>query len=59
MTEVRDLLNQREKQRSTCHIFIAEQLGRGSHDFGVELDTDLPTMINIVDDDNSSKSVND
>ena len=44
MTEVRDLHNQREKRRSTRHIFIAEQLGRDLHDVGAELDTELPTM---------------
>ena len=59
MTEVRDLHNQREKQKPTCHIFVAGQLGRDLHDFGVELDTELLTMINIVDGDDSGKSVNE
>ena len=35
---------EREKRRSTRHIFIAEQLGRDLHDVGAELDTELPTM---------------
>ena len=32
---------------------LAEQLDRDLHDFGVELDTELPTMGNIVEDDDS------
>ena len=51
MTEVRELHNQREKRKSTRHIFVAEQIGRDLHDFGVELDTELPNMVNIVEDD--------
>ena len=42
-----------EKQKSTRHILLAEQLDRDLHDFGVELDTELPTMVNIVEDDDS------
>ena len=32
--------HEREKQQSTRHIFVAEQLGQDFHDFGVELDTE-------------------
>ena len=42
-----------EKRKSTRHILLAEQLDRDLHDFGVELDTELPTMGNIVEDDDS------
>ena len=44
---------EREKRKSTRHIFVAEQLGRDLHDFGVEVDTELSTMVNIVEDDDS------
>ena len=40
-------------RKSTCHTLVAEQFGRGLHDFGLELDTELPTMPNIIEDDNS------
>ena len=53
MTEVWDLRNQREKRKSTCHVFVAEELSRDLHDFEVELDTELPTMMNIVGDDDN------
>ena len=53
MTGARDLHNQREKRKSTHHIFVAEKHGRGLHEFGVELDTELPTMVNVVEDDES------
>ena len=42
-----------EKRKSTRHILLAEQLDRDLHDFGVELNTELPTMVNIVEDDDS------
>ena len=42
-----------EKWKSTRHILLAEQLDQDLHDFGVELDTELPTMVNIVEDDDS------
>ena len=42
-----------EKRKSTCHIFVAEQLHWDLHNFGVELDTELPTMVNITEDDDS------
>ena len=51
--EVLDLHNQRQKLKSTRHFFIAEQLVRDLHDFGVELDTELPTMLKIAEDGNS------
>ena len=38
-------LSQPEREaKSTRHIFIVEELGRDLHDFGAELDTELPTM---------------
>ena len=43
----------REKRKSTRHIFVAEQLGQDLHNFGVALDTELSTMVNIVEDDDS------
>ena len=42
-----------EKRKSTRHILLPEQLDRYLHDFGVDLDTELPTMGNIVEDDDS------
>ena len=45
---------EREKRKSTRHIFIAEELGRDLHDLWVELDTELPITVNIVEDDDSS-----
>ena len=44
---------ERGKRKSARYIFIGEQLGQDLHDFGVELDTELPTMVNIVEDDDS------
>ena len=44
---------EKEKRKWTRHIFIVEQLGRDLHDFGVELDMELPIMVNIVEDDDS------
>ena len=43
----------REKPKLTCHNFNAEQLGQDLHNFMVELDTQLPSMVNIVEDDGS------
>ena len=43
----------RENRKSTPHILVAEQFGRDLHGFRVELDTELPTMVNIVDDEDS------
>ena len=40
-------------RKSTCHTLVAEQLGRDLRDFGIEFDTELPTMVNIIEDDNS------
>ena len=42
-----------EKLKSTRHFFVAEQLGRDLHDSGVELDTELPTILNIAENGNS------
>ena len=39
--------------KSTRHIFVAKQLVIDLHNFGVELDTELPTKVNIVEDGNS------
>ena len=43
----------REKPKSTRHIFVAEQLSQDLHDLWVELDMELPSMVNIVEDDGS------
>ena len=53
MTDAQDLHNKKEKRKSTRHFFVAEQLGRDLHDFWVELETELPTMGNIVEYDDS------
>ena len=42
-----------EKLKSTRHFFVAEQLGWDLHDSGVELDTELPTILNIAENGNS------
>ena len=39
--------------KSARHISVAEQFGWDLHDFGVELDTEFPIMVSIVEDDNS------
>ena len=39
---------EREKRKSTRRVFIPEK-----HVFGVELDAELPTIGNIVEDDDS------
>ena len=49
MTDVQDLHNKRQKQKSTRHFFVAEQVGRDLHDFWVELEMELPTIGNIIE----------
>ena len=55
MTEVRTFTTREEgrKRKSAHHIFIPEQVGQDLRDFGIELDTELPTLENIVKDDDS------
>ena len=44
---------ERKTRKSTRHIFVSKQLARDLHDVGVELDTELSTMANIIKVDDS------
>ena len=53
MSVVQDLHNQTEKRTSTRVAFVDEELSRNLHVFGVLHDTKLPTIVNMVKDEDS------